>query len=187
MIFTATSIDGAFLITPERFEDERGFFARLYCPKEFAAHGLNPKIVQRSLSCQPAARHAARDALPDRSARGEQDRLLSERLDLRRRRGSASGLGDLPHQWVGATLTAAGLEALFIPKGCAHGFITLADDTRVHYEISEFHHPESARGVRYDDPAFGIDWPLDPVVIAARDRSYPLVGTGEETAQVRRR
>lgn len=81
-------------------------------------------------------------------------------------------------RWAAATLTADGFETLYIPKGCAHGFITLTDDAVVHYEISEFHHPESARGVRYDDPAFGIRWPMPPVVVNDRDRNYPLVGAG---------
>jgi len=87
-------------------------------------------------------------------------------LDLRP--GSPSYL-----RWAGADLTAEGFEALYVPKGCAHGFVTLTDDAVVHYEISEFHHPESARGARFDDPAFGIAWPLQPRVINARDRSYP--------------
>jgi dTDP-4-dehydrorhamnose 3,5-epimerase len=172
MIFTATSIEGAFLIRPERFEDERGFFARLYCPNELAAQGLDPKVVQRSISYNK--RRGTLRGMHFQAAPHEENKIVSclsgsiydVAIDLRP--GSATY-----RQWFGATLTAADLEALYIPKGCAHGFITLADDTRVHYEISEFHHPESARGVRYDDPAFGVKWPIDPVVIAARDRDYP--------------
>jgi dTDP-4-dehydrorhamnose 3,5-epimerase len=172
MIFTATSIDGAFVITPERFEDERGFFARLYCPNELAAQGLDATIVQRSVSYN--RRRGTLRGMHYQVAPHEENKIVSclsgsiwdVILDLRR-------ASPTYRRWFAATLTSEGLEALFVPKGCAHGFITLGDDTRVHYEISEFHHPESARGVRYDDPAFGIEWPLEPIVINVRDLGYP--------------
>jgi dTDP-4-dehydrorhamnose 3,5-epimerase len=172
MIFTATTIDGAFLIRPERFEDERGFFARLYCPNELAARGLDPRIVQRSVSYN--RRRGTLRGMHFQVAPHEENKIVSSLtgsiwdviVDLRR-------ASPTYRRWFGATLTGEGLEALFVPAGCAHGFITLADETRVHYEISEFHHPESARGVRYDDPAFGIEWPIEPVIMAARDRAYP--------------
>jgi dTDP-4-dehydrorhamnose 3,5-epimerase len=172
MIFTETSIEGAFVITPERFEDERGFFARLYCPKELAAHGLDPTVVQRSVSYN--RRRGTLRGMHFQIAPHEENKIVSclsgsirdVIVDLR-------PASPTYRRWFGVTLTSEGLEALFVPKGCAHGFITLADDSRVHYEISEFHHPESARGVRFDDPAFGIEWPIEPSIIAARDRSYP--------------
>jgi dTDP-4-dehydrorhamnose 3,5-epimerase len=142
MKFLPTDVSGALLIEPERREDERGFFARTYCVDELAQNGLDPKVV----SC----------------IRGE---IYDVVLDLRP--ASASY-----RRWAGAKLTADNHQLLFVPKGCAHGFITLTDDAIVHYEISEFHHPESARGVRYDDPAFGIVWPLAPVVVHPRDLAF---------------
>jgi dTDP-4-dehydrorhamnose 3,5-epimerase len=78
--------------------------------------------------------------------------------------------------WIGSKLTAEGFETVFVPKGCAHGFLTLSDDTVVQYDISEFHHPQSARGVRYDDPSFGVKWPEKPVVISAHDLAFPPYG-----------
>jgi dTDP-4-dehydrorhamnose 3,5-epimerase len=172
MIFTPTTLEGVVLIAPQRIEDERGFFARLYCQRELAERGLDPTVVQRSVSYNK--RRGTLRGMHYQVAPHEENKLVSclsgaiydVVVDLRRDSVTRG-------RWFGAPLTAEGMEAVFIPKGCAHGFITLADDTRVSYEISEFHHPESARGVRYDDPAFGIVWPLKPVVIAARDRNYP--------------
>jgi dTDP-4-dehydrorhamnose 3,5-epimerase len=138
-----------------------------------AEHGLDPAVVQRSVSYNN--RRGTLRGMHFQIAPHEESKLVSclqgevydVVLDLRP--ASPTYL-----RWAAANLTAAGFEALFVPKGCAHGFITLADDTVVHYEISGFHHPESARGVRYDDPAFGITWPIVPAVINQRDRNYPL-------------
>ncbi|HLK88471.1 MAG TPA: dTDP-4-dehydrorhamnose 3,5-epimerase family protein [Polyangia bacterium] len=172
MIFTPTPLEGVVLIVPQRMEDDRGFFARLTCQREMAEHGLDPTVVQRSVSYN-RLRGTLR-GMHYQLAPHQENKLVSclsgaiydVVVDLRP--------GSPTHRrWYGATLTPEGMEALFVPRGCAHGFITLADETRVHYEISDFHHAESARGVRYDDPAFGIAWPLAPVVIADRDRSYP--------------
>ena len=171
MIFSTTNVEGAYLIRPERLEDERGFFARTYCVRELADHGIDPQVVQRSISYN-RLRGTLR-GMHFQSAPHEETKLVSclrgsvydVVLDLR---PSSSTY----RRWTAATLTADGLETLFIPKGCAHGFISLADDSTVHYEISEFHYPESARGVRYDDPAFGIEWPLQPAVINSRDLGY---------------
>jgi dTDP-4-dehydrorhamnose 3,5-epimerase len=86
-------------------------------------------------------------------------------------------------QWVAAELTAENRRMLYISEGFAHGFQTLTDATEVTYQMSEFHHPQSARGVRYDDPAFGIAWPLEVAMISEKDRSYPLLGASSETVQ----
>jgi dTDP-4-dehydrorhamnose 3,5-epimerase len=172
MIFVETEVKGAFLIKPQPLEDERGFFARTYCRREFEEHGLDPEIVQSSLSYN--RRRGTLRGLHFQASPHEENKLISCRrgtvydviVDLRA--GSPSF-----RCWAGITLTATGFEALFVPKGCAHGFITLDDDTVVQYEISQFHHPESSRGHRFDDPAFGIEWPIAPLVISPRDLGYP--------------
>jgi dTDP-4-dehydrorhamnose 3,5-epimerase len=179
MIFTETRVAGAFLMQPERLEDDRGFFARTFCVRELAEHGIDPQVVQRSVSYNKA--RGTLRGMHYQTAPHEENKLVSclrgeiydVVLDLRRESATY-------RRWHAATLTAGGFELLFIPKGCAHGFITLTDDAVVHYEISDFHHPESARGVRYDDPAFAIDWPLAPTVIAARDRGYPAYSVAAE-------
>ena len=172
MKFQPTEVAGAFLIEPERHEDDRGFFARTYCVDELAQHGLDPKVVQRSISYN--RKRGTLRGMHFQTAPHEENKIVScirgEIFDvvLDVRPASPSY-----RRWVGATLTADNHKLLFVPKGCAHGFITLTDDAVVHYEISEFHHPESARGVRYDDPAFAISWPLAPAVVHPRDLAYP--------------
>ena len=172
MIFAETRVAGAFLIRPERLADERGFFARIYCEREMTEHGLDPRVVQRSVSYNKV--RGTLRGMHYQIAPHQENKLVSclrgaiydVVVDLR-------PSSTTYRRWTGATLTAEGFEALFVPKGCAHGFVTLVDEALVHYEISDFHHPESARGVRYDDPAFAIEWPLAPVVINERDRGYP--------------
>jgi dTDP-4-dehydrorhamnose 3,5-epimerase len=172
MVFSKTDLEGAFLIRPERIEDERGFFARTYCTQELADHGIDSQVVQRSISYN--RRRGTLRGMHFQIAPHEESKLVScvsgsiydAIIDLRRSSPTY-------RRWFAATLSAEDFEMLFVPKGCAHGFITLADDTTVHYEMSGFHHPESARGVRYDDPSFGIEWPMSPVLINERDRGYP--------------
>jgi dTDP-4-dehydrorhamnose 3,5-epimerase len=172
MTFSKTRIDGAFVIRPQRFEDERGFFARTYCAREFAEQGLEPEVVQRSISYNKL--RGTLRGMHFQSAPHEETKVVSCArgsiydviIDLRP--GSPSF-----RLWFGATLSADAYDSLYVPKGCAHGFITLADDTLVVYEMSVFHHAASARGLRFDDPAFGVKWPLAPSVISARDLGYP--------------
>jgi len=173
MIFSQTPIENAFVIRPEPREDERGFFARTYCQDEFGKHGLDLKVVQRSVSFN--RRQGTLRGMHFQVPPHQEDKLVSCTrgsiydviIDLRSDSSSY-------RQWFGATLTAEGFESLYVPRGCAHGFITLVDSAVVAYEISEFHHPESARGVRYDDPTFAVYWPIPPSVINARDANYPL-------------
>lgn len=171
MNFVATILPGVFEIRTEPHRDERGFFARTWCEQEFAAHGLNPRIVQCNISFNSwkgtlrgmhfqAAAHA--EAKLVRCTMGS---IYDVILDLRP--GSAGY-----KKWVGIELTAQNRTMVYIPEGCAHGFITLEDDTEVFYQMSEFYHPESARGVRWDDPAFGIVWPTQVEVISQRDAGY---------------
>jgi dTDP-4-dehydrorhamnose 3,5-epimerase len=172
LIFEPVAIAGAFVIRPERVADERGHFARTFDVRELAAHGLDPEIVQRSLSYN-RLRGTLR-GMHYQLAPHEENKIVSVRrgaifdvaVDLRPASPTYKG-------WCGVTLTDEDAASFYIPKGCAHGFITLADDTTVGYDISVPHHAASARGVRFDDPTFGIAWPMAPVVIAERDRTYP--------------
>lgn len=172
MIFEKTAVDGALLIRPERLSDDRGFFARTYCVRELTAAGLDPRVVQRSISYNKS--RGTLRGMHYQAAPHEENKLVSCSrgaiydvvLDLRPQSPTF-------RRWHAATLSDQNFEALFIPKGCAHGFLTLADEAVVQYDISEFHQPEAARGYRYDDPAFRIDWPFAPAVINARDLGYP--------------
>ncbi len=172
MIFSDTAVAGATLIRPERLDDERGFFARTYCVRELREHNVDPQVVQRSISYN-RVRGTLR-GMHFQNAPYEENKFVSCSrgsihdvvLDLRP--DSATY-----RTWVAITLTSQGFETLFVPKGCAHGFMTLSDDTIVQYDISDFFHPESSRGIRFDDPTFAIEWPMDPVVISARDLALP--------------
>ena len=173
MIITETKLKGVFLIDLERKEDERGFFARTWCRNEFEQRGLNPRLVQCSVSFNKhkgTLRGLHYQAAPHEEAklvRCTRGAIHDVAVDLR---------PDSPTylRWTAAELTAANGRALYVPEGCAHGFQTLADDSEVLYQISEFYCPESARGARWDDPAFGIEWP--PAVrriLSERDAAYP--------------
>jgi dTDP-4-dehydrorhamnose 3,5-epimerase len=172
MIFRDTGIDGVWVIEPERIEDERGFFARTWDPDEFAERGLNPDLAQCSISfnrTRGTLRGLHYQAAPHEEAklvRCTAGAIFDVAVDLR------------PHSstfrdWFGIELSAENRLALYIPEGCVHGFLTLADDSQVHYQISQAYVPDAGRGVRWDDPAFAIRWPGDVVVINERDRSYP--------------
>jgi dTDP-4-dehydrorhamnose 3,5-epimerase len=172
MRFIETKVAGAFLIEPEPIADERGFFARTWCRSEFADHGLNPELAQANISFNhrkgtlrglhyQQAPHAETKLV--RSLRGA---IWDLALDLRP--DSPSYLA-----WFGAELSDTNRTALYVPEGCAHGFLTLTDDAEVAYQMSAPYAPEAARGVRFDDPAFGISWPGEVVVINERDRTYP--------------
>ncbi len=175
MIFQPTVIPGAFLVDLERFEDERGFFARTFCREEFAARGFETHVAQSSLSFNPrrgTLRGMHYQAPPHEEAklvRCVRGAIHDVIVDLR---------PDSPAftSHFAAVLSAENRSALYIPRGCAHGFLTLEDESEVHYQISTPYHPESARGVRWNDPAFGIPWPAEPLVIAERDRSYADFG-----------
>ena len=156
----------------ERFEDDRGFFARTYCREEFAAHGLNPDLAQCSVSFN-LARGTLRgmhfQAAPheeDKLVRCTQGAIYDVLVDLRPASPTFK-------RWLGAELSAENRRSLYIPAGLAHGFLTATPNAEVYYQISTPYHPDSARGVRWDDPAFGIEWPEEPIVISERDANYP--------------
>jgi dTDP-4-dehydrorhamnose 3,5-epimerase len=172
VIFKETELSGAYLIELEQHADERGFFARVFCEREFAAHGLPTRFPQSNLSRNRRAgtlRGMHYNALPFAEAkvvRPESGAIYDVIVDLRP--GSPTRMKSL-----GVELRASAATALFVPAGFAHGFLTLADDTDVHYQMSEFYRADAARGFRFDDPAFEIRWPRSVAVIAERDASYP--------------
>jgi dTDP-4-dehydrorhamnose 3,5-epimerase len=174
MRFELAEVIGAFLIEPERITDERGFFARIWCRDEFAAHGLNPALAQANVSFnhrKGTLRGMHYQAAPHQEAklvRCTRGAIWDVVLDLRP--GSPTY-----RAWTGAELSDANRAMLYVPEGCAHGFLTLTDAAEVAYQMSIPYAPEAARGVRYDDPAFGIEWPGEVVVINQRDASYPDV------------
>jgi dTDP-4-dehydrorhamnose 3,5-epimerase len=175
MIFTESTLHGAFTIELVRAQDERGFFARSFSAEEFAAHGLPAEMPQSSVSCnlrRGTLRGLHYQAPPhgeDKLVRCTAGAIFDVIVDLR-------GGSPTQHRWFGTELTADNRRALFIPKGFAHGFITLRDDTEILYMISVPYVPGAERGVRWNDPALAIKWPIEPVVISARDAALPLLG-----------
>jgi dTDP-4-dehydrorhamnose 3,5-epimerase len=177
MIFRPTALPGVWIVQQERREDHRGYFTRTWCAQEFADHGLDPRLVQASLSFNrrrgtlrglhyQVPPHA--EAKLVRCTRGA---IWDVALDLR---------PDSPtfRSHVGVELTADSGDALYIPAGLAHGFQTLEDNTEVFYQMSESYVPEAQYGVRFDDPAFGIPWPLPSPILIERDRSYADFAAG---------
>ena len=175
MIFDETQLAGAFIIDPERMEDERGFFARTFCVDEFTAHGLDPACVQCNISFN--LRRGTLRGMHTQKPPHEEAKLVRCTLgaihdviiDLRP--GSTTYA-----EHVGVELSAENRRMLYIPKGFAHGFQTLADNSEVFYQMSSMYVPGSASGVRYNDPAFGIEWPLPVTEISERDVAYPDFG-----------
>ena len=171
MIFTETELKGAFVVESERIEDERGFFVRTWDRQEFEAHGLNPRLVQCNISFNKRAgtlRGMHYQAAPHEEAkvvRCTRGAMYDVIIDLRPSSPTFK-------RWTAVELTACNRLMLYVPEGFAHGFQTLEDETEVFYQMSEFYHPESARGVRWDDPAFGIEWPLKEKVVSVRDGSF---------------
>jgi dTDP-4-dehydrorhamnose 3,5-epimerase len=172
MIFTPARLPGLCLVELERRGDERGWFARSWCAREFAEHGLDPRLAQASLSFN-AARGTLRGLHFQRPPHAEaklvrcvNGAIWDVAVDLR---------PDSPKrgEWQGFELSAANGRALYVPAGFAHGFQTLAPDTEILYLISEFYAPDSSGGVRYDDPAFAISWPLPVTSISPRDATWP--------------
>ena len=172
MIFTEAPIPGAYVIDPERLEDERGFFARTWCQREFKTHGLNTELAQCSISYnrrKGTLRGMHYQVTPHAEARlvrCTSGAIYDVIADLRPESKTFK-------RWFSIELTADNRRLLYIPVGLAHGFLTLRNDTEVFYQMSEFYSPESARGVRWDDPVFGFEWPEIIQVISERDRSYP--------------
>jgi dTDP-4-dehydrorhamnose 3,5-epimerase len=172
MIFHPLEIHGAYRIEPQRIEDRRGFFARTYCRSELEERGLEPTVVQCNVSVNKykgTVRGMHWQAAPHHEVklvRCTSGSIYDVLLDLRPESPSYK-------KWVAVELTRENRFSLYIPGGVAHGFQSLEDDSEVFYQMSEFYHPDLARGVRYNDPAFGIKWKLPVAVVSERDRTFP--------------
>lgn len=175
MIFTPTDLPGAWLVDPEPVEDDRGTFARAWCVREFAEHGLPAGFVQSSIS-RTRRRGTLRGMHWQAEPHAEEKLVRCTRgaiwdviVDLRP--GSPTRL-----RHVALELDGESGRAVFVPKGFAHGFQTLQDDVEVLYHMTEFYEPSARRGARWDDPAFDIHWPIPDPILNARDASYPDIG-----------
>ncbi len=172
MLFNKTPLDGAYTIDLEKRGDDRGFFARLFCEKEFAAAGLETRFVQinNSTSAKRGTLRGMHFQLPPASevkvVRCIKGALYDVIVDLR---------PDSPtfKRWFGAELSAENRRMMYVPRGFAHGFITLADETEAFYLVSAFYAPDCERGLRFDDPAIGIEWPLPPTEMSEKDKNWP--------------
>jgi dTDP-4-dehydrorhamnose 3,5-epimerase len=172
MNFIETGIPGAVIVEPSPRGDARGFFARVWCEKEFGALGLSTRFVQANMSVsthRATLRGLHYQAAPHSEAkliRCTRGCIYDVVVDLRPR---SPGYG----RWIGRELSADNRRMLYVPEGCAHGYQTLADDTEVFYPVTAPYAPDSERGIRFDDPAFGIEWPLEVAVMSEKDRSWP--------------
>jgi dTDP-4-dehydrorhamnose 3,5-epimerase len=174
MVFTETKLKGAFIINLTRLEDERGFFARTFCQNEFKEHGLNIQIAQANISYNKrrGTFRGMHMQLPPyeeskliKCARGTiYDVIVDMRVS-----------SDTYKQWIGVELTAENHQMLYVPEGFAHGFMTLKNDTEVTYQMNQFYAPASEKGFRWNDPAFGIVWPIQPIIMAEKDKNFPLI------------
>jgi dTDP-4-dehydrorhamnose 3,5-epimerase len=175
MIFTELKLPGVYLIKPEELTDDRGFFARTWCQQEFRDRGLVSELVQCNVSFnyrQGTLRGMHYQATPHAEVkllRCTMGAIYDVLVDLRPTSATF-------RQWTAVELTAHNHHLLYVPEGIAHGLQTLVDDTEIFYQMSAFYVPEAARGVRWNDPIFGIEWPLLVTVIADRDRQYPDFG-----------
>jgi dTDP-4-dehydrorhamnose 3,5-epimerase len=178
VIFRETSLAGAFVIEPEKKEDQRGFFARTYCREEFSSHGLNPAIAQCNVSFNKrkgtlrGMHYQAPPFAEAKLVRCTAGAIFDVIIDLRKS-------SETYRRHFAVELCASTGKMLYIPEGFAHGFQTLLDDTEVFYQMSQAYAPQCARGVRWNDPAFGIEWPAAERTIVERDRDYPDFSTLE--------
>jgi len=174
MRFLPTPLYGAFLVQLDRHEDERGYFARSFCQREFAERGLNGRIVQTNISFnrqRGTLRGLHFQVAPHEEAktvRCTKGAIWDVIVDLRERSSTR-------FQWFGTELTSDNNCSLYVPEGFAHGFQTLTDDCEVLYLMSEFYHPESSCGLRWDDPRLAISWPLATSIMSDKDRSYSFL------------
>ncbi|MBU1052821.1 MAG: dTDP-4-dehydrorhamnose 3,5-epimerase [Proteobacteria bacterium] len=172
MKFTEIKLKGAFIITPDLIKDERGFFARAFCRHEFIDHGLNPDLFQCNISFnrkKGTLRGMHYQVAPHSEAklvRCTSGFIYDVIIDLRPESPTFK-------QWFGAELSASNHQMLYVPVGFAHGYQTLEDNTEVFYQVSAFYHPEAENGLRWNDPAFGIKWPIPVSTISKKDASHP--------------
>jgi len=171
VLFQETKLPGAFVIELQKHEDERGFYARSWCQKEFEAHGLNLRMVQCNVSFNKVKgtvrglHYQVPPCVEAKLVRCTRGAIYDVIVDLRHESSTYK-------QHFSEVLSSNNYKALFIPEGFAHGFQTLEDNSEVFYQMSEFYSPEHQRGLRYNDPAFEISWPIEATVISDRDRNY---------------
>lgn len=172
MYFTETKLKDAFIVDLRKLEDERGFFARVFCQNEFKEHGMEPAVVQANLSYNKIkgtlrGLHFQKAPYEEtKFVRCTRGALYDVIVDLRP--DSETYL-----QWIGVELTGDNYQMLFVPGGFAHGFQTLEDDTEAFYMVSEFYTPGAEGGVRYNDPIFNIEWPLEVTTMSEKDQNWP--------------
>lgn len=186
MIFQDTSIAGARIIEPKKIEDHRGFFGRIWCQQEFQQHGLKPDLAQVNVGF--SNRKGTLRGLHFQTAPHAEVKIIRCTLgtifdvivDLR---------PDSPtyKRWFGVELSEDNRKMLYVPEGCAQGYITLTNNAEMYYQTSEFYHPESASGVRFDDPEFGIKWPIKVSVISDQDQTWPNHSTRAEQVSLSKR
>ena len=171
MIFTETKLKGAYIIDVKRIEDERGFFGRSFCQREFEALGLNTNAVQANVSFNKkkgtlrGMHMQLRPYGETKLVRCTRGSIYDVIVDLRQE-------SETFRQWIGVELTADSYRMLFVPEGFAHGFITLEDNTDVTYQVTQFYTPVAERGFRWDDPAFDIQWPFQPSLVSQKDQAH---------------
>jgi dTDP-4-dehydrorhamnose 3,5-epimerase len=176
--FRQTPLAGSFVIVPTSVHDERGSFGRLFDVALFRERGLDPPLAQTSFSYNVAAKtlrgmHYQRGSWAEtKLVRCTRGKVYDVIVDLRVE--SSTRLG-----WFGVELDEQTRNAIYVPVGFAHGFVTLTPDAELHYQISRPYHPESSAGLRWNDPSLAIDWPVEPSVISERDATYPLLGEAE--------
>lgn len=172
MIFHETDLKGAFILDIEKIEDHRGFFARGWCQKEFEAHHLVSRVKQANISynkTKGTLRGMHYQVSPyeeTKLVRCTKGAIYDVIIDLRPASPTYA-------QWIGVELAAGNYKMLYVPENFAHGFITLKDDTEVTYQVSQFYTPGSERGIRWDDPAFSIEWPIEVQVVSDKDKNWP--------------
>jgi dTDP-4-dehydrorhamnose 3,5-epimerase len=172
MIFTETRLKGAYIIELEKRWDDRGFFARSWCENEFAEHNLNPRLVQCNISFNKkkgtlrGMHYQAEPRAEAKLVRCTRGTIYDVIIDLRPNSPTFK-------QHAGEELTAESHKMLYAPEGFAHGFQALEDNSEVFYQMSEFYAPQHSRGVRWNDPVFGIVWPIREPIMLERDRNYP--------------
>ena len=172
MLFLETKLKGAFTIELQRIEDSRGFFARAFCKREFEQRGLNPAIVQCNVSFNPQkgtlrGMHYQQEPFREvKVVRCIAGAIFDAIVDLRPDSSTY-------REWTGVELSAQNGRSLYVPEGFAHGYLTLTENTEVFYQVSEFYSPGYERSIRWNDPAFRIQWPIEPLIISPKDASHP--------------
>lgn len=174
MIFKETTLPGAYVIEPERINDHRGFFARVWCKKELQQHGLNNELSQSNIGFsyrKGTVRGLHFQRIPhaeSKIVRCTRGSIFDVIVDLRPESSTYKC-------WFGVELSDENRKMIYVPEGMAQGYITLQDNTEINYHTSEFFNVEAASGVRFDDPVLGIQWPLAATVVSEQDRNWPLM------------